>query len=153
MSEKTKEEHLAHLAKVAQPANLDLEVELLKLHERVLARREDPEKKRAYEEARDKLLKLLQDEGPRYFIDSEGHKRYAYPVKPEQVEVDMDELLVAYAKGEISSATYDRVAPRRIDRDALRRAVSVGDIAPAVFARIATLVPKTGHVGFSDPIE
>jgi len=153
MSEKTKEEHLAYLAEHAQAATLDMEAELLKLHETVLARREDPDKKREYEAARDRLLKLLKDEGPRYFIDAEGNKRYAYPVQPEQVEVDMDELLVAFAKGEISEETYNRVAPRKIDRDELRRAVSKGDVPAAVFARIATLVPKTGHVGFSDPIE
>lgn len=147
-----KEEHLARLAAEATHADRDTEDQLVELFEIVISRREDPAEKRRYEGKRDEMVQVLAEHGPRYFIDAEGNKRYAYVVAPESVEVDLDELEAAHAEGKISDQTLEDVAPRKIDKEEFRKAVSRGDIDPATFVRVATIVQKTRHVGFSDPI-
>lgn len=151
MSEK--EDHLAKVAAVATEADMDTELALDGLFSMVIQRREDPDLKVQYELTRDELVARLKEDGPRYFLASDGTKRYAYVVQPEQIEVDMDELMAAVKDGSISQEVLDKIAPRKVDKDALRRAVAKKQIDAATFVRIAELVKKTAHVGFSDPVD
>lgn len=147
------EDHLKKLAETATRADFDTEEKILDLHDMVLKRRKDPELEKRYEARRDELVAQLESEGPRYFIDAHGNKRYAYAVVPEPVDVDLDELLVEKAKGNISEETFEAVAPRKIDKEQFRRHVSNGNIPKDVFRRVAKVSRGTPHVGFSDPVE
>lgn len=152
MSEQTKEEREAEIVRNASPADRDTEIRLAELHELVVARRKDPERETRYERERDALAADLLEHGPRYFIDENGDKRYAYAVQPEPVEVDMDELMAMYEDGELSTEVMDQIAPRRVDKEGLRRVVSRKKITPAQFTRFAKLRKGTAFVQFSDPI-
>ena len=151
MSEK--DDKQAEIAARATRADVDTEEKLDGLFRMVVSRRKDPDLEVAYELTRDELVKQLAEEGPRYFLDSDGNKRYAFVVAPEVVEVDYDEVIKCIEEGLIPDDVVDKVWPRKLDKDALRRAVSKGDISDEVFVRIAEFVKKTAHVGFSDPVD
>jgi len=154
MSEQSeRERQLAQMQKQALPADADTEAALAQLQALIMRRRKDPEIEARYEQLRDALVDQLKAEGPRYYLDEEGNKRYAYVVQPEPVEVDMDELLALYEAGELPQSLMDKIAPRKVDKEALRRAVSKGQITRAQFTKVAKLVKGTAHVSFSDPVE
>lgn len=151
----------AEMMAAATPADPDTEERLLRFHKVVISRRKDPVAEAEYEAERDALAAQLKKEGPRYFIDDFGAKRYAYAVNPEGVEVDVAAIIALHDAGEIDDELFERLAPRAIDKDQLRTAIARGanprarkpGITPAQVARIARIVPRTSYVGFSEDQE
>lgn len=143
----------------AIPAEYDTEALLLELDSLAALRRPDPHIEARYEELRDLLAKRLHKEGPRYFIDLNGQKRYAYAVIPEPIEVDVDELIAMNHDGEISDKLLDEIAPRKMDMGAFTRAAARGTkknprspgITPEQLMRVARKRKGTGHVRFAKP--
>lgn len=149
----------AEMIAAAQPASKDTEENLVLLRKMVLARREDPILKARYEHLRDDLARQLKAEGPRYFINDEGVKQYAYTVASETVETSVAALEALFAAGEISKALFEELCPRGVDKDALRTAIARGanprsrkeGIKPEHVAKIARIVPYgTPYVAFAD---
>lgn len=90
---------------------------------------------------------LLQDfAGSRYFVDSEGYKRYAFRVDPEPIEVDV-KLLASYVSAEV----LDEVTERTLVTDKFKKAVETERIPAEVFVKVARKVPRKGHLRFGDP--
>ena len=143
---------------VAERADLDTEDKLVLLENMMAELRVDAALKARYERLRDQLVAQLKREGPRYFVDPQGQKRYAYAVTPETVDVDVAELERMYRRGEVPEEVLDEVAPRKLDRDGFRRAASRRDASRKLtrqqVAKVSQIVPKgKGHVGFSKPLE
>lgn len=95
-----------------------------------------------YTRLRDQATDALVD-GPRYFIDADGVKRYAVRLQAEPVEVD-EELLAQ----EVSPAVLAEVAPRKVDKDLFKRAVAAGRIKPATLLKVAKVKPSAPYVKF-----
>lgn len=148
----------AEMMAAAQPADLDTEDALRTLRKMVIARREDPVEKARYEALRDQLATRLKSEGPRYFINDEGVKQYAYTVAPEGVETSVAALKALLDEGEISAELFERLCPREVDKDELRTAIARGanprsrreGLKPQHVARVARIVPRTAYVAFAD---
>lgn len=142
---------------VAERADLDTEDKLVLLEGMMAELRPDPQLKARYERLRDQLVAQLRREGPRYFIDPQGVKRFAYAVTPETVEVDVAELQHMHKRGELTEEVLDEVAPRKLDRDGFRRAASRGKrggLTRQQVAKVSQIVPKgRGHVAYSGPQE
>lgn len=143
----------------ARPAEGDTEQMLLDLDMLARRRRPDPYIEEQYEALRDVLTARLSKEGPRYFIDVDGEKRYAYAVVPEPIEVDVDEVIALHDEGEISTELLDRIAPRKIDAEQFKLAVARGSnpnsrkpgITQEQLLRVARKRRGTGHVRFASP--
>lgn len=143
----------------AGPATGDTEEMLLELDRLATLRRPNPEIERRYEELRDILTARLSKEGPRYYIDAFGEKRYAYALIPEPVDVDVDELIKMNEAGEISDDLLNEVAPRKVDKEAFTKAAARGTrkrprkpgITPEQLIRVATKRRGQGHVRFVTP--
>lgn len=146
----------------ALPADRDTEGRLNYLHGLALRRRKDPDLEARYERERESLAEQLKAEGPRYFLDSDGVKRYAYRVQPESLEVDVDEFVAAHERGEMPEVDLDKVMPRSPNREALRRAIASrskvhlrpdgrkdGKIPAAIVAKTMRYVPGTAQVRFA----
>lgn len=149
--EESEEDVKARMIRDAQPASSDTEDELLWLERLQAKRRKDPAVEREYERLRDSLAARLEKEGPRYYIDNEGIKRYAYAVVPEPVEVDVDLLIEAELEREITYETLDAVAPRKVDKEAFRRAVAAERIPKKVLVKVATVTRGTAYVKTATP--
>lgn len=143
----------------ATPAPPDTEDALIELRKMVLARREDPVLKTRYEALRDQLAAQLRREGPRYFINDEGIKQYAYTVAGESVETSVEALDQLRKAGEISDELFEELCPRDVDKESLRKAIARGanprarkeGIKPAHVAKICRIVPYgTPYVAFAD---
>lgn len=145
----------------AEPADWDTEHKLVALQDMQDRRRKDPVLEAEYERLRDELADQIAIEGPRYYIDKDNIKRYAYVIQPEPIEVDVKALIKAAEDGEISQATLEEVAPRKVDKAAFTRAAARGSnprsrkpgIPPAVFVRVARKVKGTAYIGFSEPVD
>lgn len=143
----------------ARPADLDTEDGLLALHKMVIARREDPVEKQRYETLRDQLAARLKREGPRWFINDEGAKQFAYTVSSETVESNAAAIESLYLEGEISKELFEELCPRGVDTAKLKAAIARGanprsrkeGIKPQHVARVARIVPySTPYVAFVD---
>lgn len=151
----------AEMMEAAKPADPDTEERLQAFHKVVISRREDPVAKAAYEAERDSLVAQLRREGPRYFLDDDGAKRYAYAVTPEGVEVDVAGLIALHDAGELDDELFERLCPRQVDKDQLRAAIARGanprsrkpGLTPSQVVKVARIVPRTAYVGFSEDQE
>lgn len=144
---------------LAQPAEHDTEAMLLELDQLAAMRRPNPDIEARYEYLRDILTARLAEEGPRYYVDALGEKRYAYAMVPEPIDVDVDELIKMNEEGEISDDLLNEVAPRKVDKEAFTKAAARGTrrnprkpgITPEQLMRVATKRKGKGHVRFVDP--
>lgn len=154
---KTKE-----LMEQASPADEDTEDMLLELSGIMARRRKDPQLERYYEDLRSRTVQRLQEDGPRFFLDRNGVKRYAWPITPETLEVDVDEFVRLWERGEMPEIDLDVVMPRQPNREALRKAIARrskvhklpdgtrdGQIPRRVVAKTMRYVPGTSRVGFA----
>lgn len=154
MTDKTAaEQRLAELQATATRADMDTEDKLIHLEHLKDQLREDPVVKREYEALRDELAAQLEREGPRYYLDNMGVKRYAYAVVPEPIEVDVDELCRLDEAGELKAGVLDQVAPRKADKERYRAAVQRGDITREQFLATAKVGRGTAYVKSSDPVD
>jgi len=141
----------AELKAQAIRAPEDVEDALADLQEMQMARRPDPAKTAEYEALRDKMVAYLRLHGPRYYLDKDGFKHYAFATIPEQTVIKVGVLQDAVDRGELPASVLAEVAPRKGDLEAFRRAVRAGRIPEDLFVEATELVEKTGHVNYSDP--
>lgn len=155
MNKNNEEERLvlAKLKTEAKPADPDTEIQLMKLADMAASRRKNPDLEKRYEALRELLATQLTKEGPRYFLGEDGIKRYAYAVTPEPVEVSEEKLMELDEAGKLKAGVLEKVAPRKVDKDAFRRAVANGSITREQFLEVAELTQGTKFVKFSDPID
>lgn len=140
----------------AEPAEGDTEAMLIELTRLAEARRVDPRIEERYEYLRGVLVRRLEAEGPRFYLDEHGDKVFAYPVIPEPVEVDVDGLVAMAQRGEISQELLEEIAPRKINGEAFARASARGSrrhprregITPEQLVQVARKRRGTGHVKF-----
>lgn len=163
-SELTAEEFFEAMQAEAQEADPDLEDRLKALDSIAAQRRKDPDLEARYEQLRDELQAELKETGPRYYLDEHGLKRYAYRVAPEKLAIDVDDLVAMVEAGEID-VDLDKVAPRKIDGEQMKRAIRKGSVAaakkaaipkggipPEKLVKLGRIVPSAApHVRFSDP--
>jgi hypothetical protein len=129
---------------------MDIQTKLARLDELAELRRKDPRIEKEYELLRNELVSYLNEAGPVYYLDNNHAKRFAWPVQPEKLIVDVEKLVEMADAGEID-VDLDKVAPRRVDTEELKAAVAKKKIPPREFLKMARLEPGTGHVRFSDP--
>lgn len=142
------------MAAKAQPFdNGDLELSVRRLDELAAIRRPDPDVEKEYEDLRNWVAGILAVEGPRYYLDSDGVKRYAYVVAPEPVAINVDELIKMYHLGEISLEDLNLAAPRKASPDGYRRLSSRKYFTNAMIVRTSKITKGTAHVKFSDPYD
>ena len=151
-NDEKKAEALAIEAKAAA-AEGDLELMLVTLDDMAERRRKDPIAEKRYEELREACSKIILAEGPRYYIDSVGVKRYAYAVQPEPVEIDLDVLVKFYQEGRILPGDFEDLCPRKVDKEVFRRLASRGVLDKEMVAKAATVIKGTPHVRFVDPVD
>ena len=138
----------------AEPAGNDLEAKLNLLKRMADARRKDPVMERRYERLRNSMAKYLDENGPRYFLDGDGTKQYAYAVVPEPLVVDVDELIALYNEGEITLETLDEAAPRKASAEGFKRVAHHKDkLSDAQLLRVSHVQRGTPHVRYMDPEE
>ena len=124
----SKEENISafiEMTKAAKPLeSSDLELMVRRLDELAAIRRPVKEVEAEYEQLRDKVAAILAMEGPRYYVDQDGVKRYAYVVAPDPVVIYVHELIQMGDEGLISEAALNLPAPRtaRPDREDQREA-------------------------------
>ena len=141
------------LERTANAAEGDLEEAIIQLDELAEQRRKDPVIEQRYEELRDLVAAAILADGPRYYLDIDGEKRYAYAVQPEPVEVDVAELIAMNGRGELAGEVLDQIAPRKVDKEAFRRAASTGRLTKAQVAATCKIIKGTPHVRFADPYD
>lgn len=144
----TAEEQLEAIAEQATQVDPDLMDMLARLEVLAARRRKDPALEAEYERLRNAASAIINDTGPRWFLDEDGHKRIAYRQAPMNVDVELDELVRQVAEGEID-VDLDTVAPRKVNKEELKKAVATGRIPAAKFLRMATLREGTAFVRFS----
>ncbi len=147
-SEETPAQLQARVTKEATRADVDTEVRLARLAELAEIRREKPDIKTEYEVLRDELAAQIEAEGSRIFIGPDGEKYVAYVVSPEPIEVDVAELEAMDETGKIPVGLIDKVAPRKVDKEAFRRAVAKEEITKPQFLRVAKTTKGTAFVKF-----
>ncbi len=105
------------------------------------------------EEERIEIRKTLTEriDGSRYFIDPlTGQKKYAYVVRPEPIEVDLDKLREK-APPEIVESVLEEPKPREVDKAKFKKAVETGRIPQDVFVAVARTGKGNPHIRFGDP--
>lgn len=134
----------------AEPLPPDFEDEILELEELAERRRPDPKVEARYAELRNKVVSRLSKEGPRYFLNDDGTKSYAYPVVPNNVEVSLDKLAKAVEDEKLDKDLYDEITKTVIDKDKFARAArrKRRGIPAEVLVEVMSLTPGTGHVRF-----
>lgn len=137
----------------ATKAPEDVEAALVRLDYLADYRRKDPAIEAEYETLRNKLAKLLGAEGPRYYLDLDGVKRYAYVVAPEPVEIDVAALIAMNKAGELSDEILEKIAPRKADKDAYRREATARRLTRKQIVDSSKVTKGTAHVRFSDPYD
>lgn len=142
---------LAQIEASAQPAEGDTEAMLRELDELASRRRPNKALEKRYEILRNTLAARLEQEGPRYYLDSNGIKRYAYASVPEPIDVDVPALVDLDESGQLKRGVLDTVAPRKVDKEEYRMAVARGDITQEQFLATSTLGRGTPRVLFSNP--
>jgi hypothetical protein len=139
----------------ALPPTPDMEDKLVALKSMVEARRKDPRAEERYEALRDDLAADLKEHGPRYLVDEDGDKYYAYAVAPEIVIADQQAIESMVEAGELEREEYERIYPRRLDKEALRRSIAKkrGGMTNAQVVRSVRFKPGTAYVKFDSPDE
>lgn len=94
-----------------------------------------------YERLRNKATELLVD-GPRYFLDHNGVKQVAVRGQAEPVRIDPE--ILEY----LSPAVVEKVAPRKIDTTAFKRAVARQDVPTKLFVKYAKVHQSAPFVRF-----
>lgn len=125
---------------------------LARLDELAALRRPNKALEAEYEALRDEMAAYLKTSGPVYYLDKDHAKRFAWPVEPESLVVDVDLLVELAEEGKID-VDIDTVAPRKVNAEQLKKAVAKKKIPPREFLRIARLKKGTAHVRFSDPTD
>lgn len=133
----------------AEPAGTDLERVLEDLHSLQALRRKNPIVEARYENLRKIATTLLNEGGPRWYLDIDGVKRFAYVVTPETIVVEVADVVALRDEGVITDEELDRVAPRKVKNDEFKRLMALGRIPKDRAKKIARIVPKTSYVGFS----
>jgi hypothetical protein len=139
----------------ALPAHPDMEDKLYALKNMVEARRKDPQAETRYEALRDDLAKDLAEHGPRYLVDDDGVKYYAYAVAPEIVIADQHVIEQMVEAGTLSQEEFDRIYPRKLDKEALRRSIAkkTGGRTGAQVVASVRFRKGTAYVKFDRPDE
>lgn len=145
----------------ALPADADTEAKLRYLQRLQDVRRKDPVIEAEYARLRDELARQIGQEGPRYYLDDHGVKRFAYIVQPEPLEYDVNELVKAKDEGRISEALLDELAPRKPNSEAIKQAAARGmkknprrpGLPPDVFVKVARKTKGTAYVKYSSPVD
>ena len=143
----------------ATEADEDVEDMILRLESLRRRLREDPVVRARHDRLRDQLTEILTKHGPRYYLDEDGRKKYAYATIPEQVQLDVAEAIRLHQRGEIPTEVLNEIAPRTIDRKGLRAAITRGGnprarkpgLSPKHVQQIVSITPMTGRVNFVDP--
>lgn len=135
----------------AVEASGDLLDDIRRLEDLAAARRPDPDREREYEALRDSVTKRLVESGPRYYLDSNGVKRFAYAVQPEEVECDVEEIVELHGQGKLPLLDVEKVFPRKVDKEQLRRALSKKQLPRDVVVKHIRLKKRTGHTRWADP--
>ena len=146
-----REAEVAALRATAKPATTDLERDLARLQDMIAARRKNPELEREYEQLRDQVVKYLKTDGPRYYLDGDGNKRYAFAVSPERTVVDVDALQAMVDAGELDAGVLEEVAPRKANVEAFRRACQTERLTDEQIVASTSSLPLTGFVSYSGP--
>lgn len=137
----------------ATEASGDLLEDIVRLQRLADAQRPDRALKQRYEALRDHVTAELAKSGPRYFLDDDGNKRYAFAVLPESVVPDIEEIVELAEEGKLPKLDIEKVFPRKVDTEELRRALAKRQIPKEVVAKHIHIVPKTGHTRFADPVD
>ena len=137
------------MMRTATPASADLEETLADLEALQALRRKNPLIEARYEHLRRIATNMLAESGPRYFLDAQGNKRYAYNVSPETIVVEVADAEALYDDGIITKEELDRLAPRKVKNDEFKRLMALGRIPKERAKKIGRIVPKTSYVGFS----
>jgi hypothetical protein len=137
------------MALAARPADRELTEMIKELNRLTVARRRKPKDELAYEQLRDLVAQCLSEEGPRYYVDDDGRKQYAYAVTPEPIEVNMAELTAAFWEGKLTEETMDKIAPRRINTPEFKRAVDTGVVDQDLLVRSTKFRKGTPFVKYS----
>lgn len=130
----------------ATQAGEDLEEMVLRLEEMKTRYSEPAEHKKKREELRNDVAKILEAEGPRYFLDHDGNKRFVWVTVPETVNLDIDRLIEMDENGDVPYDLLDKVAPRKVDRAGLSSAIASGALTSEQVKEIATVVHQTPRV-------
>lgn len=147
-----RETKLEEVKAQAYLADQSTEDQLYELAQLMAARRKDPTIESRYEVLRNTLAAQILEEGPRYFVDDDGHKRYAWAVQPEPIQIDMSELTELFESGKLTYEQYEEAAPRKADKTAIRRFVANQTIETEDLIKIASLSKGTAFVRISDPV-
>lgn len=148
MSDSAASSHAEEEMEAATEVSGDLLDKIVVLDRMVRERRENPEARKRYEQLRDEVMKALESQGSRYYVDELGHKRIAYAVRPEGLWVDIEGLIEAWVDGRLPALDIDTLFPRKADLDRVRAAVATEAIPPWAVVRYLKIYPKTGHVAF-----
>lgn len=160
-------DELDKIRDLATEVSGDLLEDIMRLEKMASVRRPDRALEARYERLRASVTDQLAESGPRYYLDSNGVKRFAYAVRPETVVCDVEELVALAESGELPHLDVDKVFPRGTDTQELRRALSrkvkvtqdgvttkVPVIPPRVVAKHIHIVPKgRGFTKFADPTD
>ena len=153
----SKEENLSAFIAMTEKAlpfqDKDLELMVKRLDELAAARRKDPVRELEYEALRDEIAAILAVEGPRYYLDTNGVKRYAYVLSPEPVIINVDELIKMRHEDLISEDDLDLAAPRKASPDGYKRLSSRTMFTNAMIVRSSRIGKGTAHVRFSEPYD
>jgi hypothetical protein len=128
-----------HTTAVAQD---DTELLLRELHDIAESKRKwtAGEGKKHYERLREAAAKALED-GNRYFLDAHRNKWFAVRVQSKPVVVSLPALIHLFAD---QPDLLDAVAPRKVDMEAFRKAVSTERISTDELVQVA-------HIGQGNP--
>ena len=137
---------LAKVVDLAQPAPNDLETMLEEYEQLVQAAREPADNKARREELKALIVSRLKDEGPRYYLDESGAKRYAWETTPETVNLDVSKVVEYDENGEIQLGLIDKIAPRQLSREGLRSAISSGALTPEQVKEAVSITPQTPRI-------
>jgi hypothetical protein len=143
------QEELDTIIEAAQEARGDLLADLAALQRLAAQRRRDPVLEARYERLRARVKDALNEQGPRIYLDEDGNKQLAYPVNPTTVSADVEELVALVKAGRLPGVDLDKVFPRTVDTEELRKVIASKKIPTAVVAKHVHLRPlNAGHVGF-----
>lgn len=137
---------LAEAAAAATPAEADLEEMIAEYDALMAARREPLEAKSRREALKSEIVARLSQDGPRLYLTPDGVKRVAWQTTPENVTLDVEELIRMDEEGLVPFDLLDRVAPRQLSREGLRSAIATGALTPEQVRTLVTLVPGTPRV-------
>jgi hypothetical protein len=136
----------------ATTVDRNTELKLLELMDLAATRRPDPDVEQAYEKLRNELTVYLAKSGPRYFIDRDGFKHYAFSVTPEPLEINVERLHQMVVDGQLSMRTFKEVTVTKIIPEKFKVACNAGRISSQQLVDVAKTKKGTAHVKFSRPL-